>query len=144
MRPYPTGNIFTGEMKNVSPYLFVYGTLLDKQNEFGAYLNANCSFYADGKFKGGLYDMGEYPGAIIDNKGSNYVHGKIYQLNNTKQVFKQLDHYEGFGPDEAQPNLFVRELVSVEAADTTVECWVYLYNLPVDGFRMIESGVYSK
>ena len=131
-------------MKNGSPYLFVYGTLLDKQNEFGAYLNANCTFYADGRFKGRLYDMGEYPGAVIDNKGSNYVHGKIYRLNNTKQVFKQLDHYEGFGPDEAQPNLFVRELVSVEAAETAVACWVYLYNLPVNGFRLIESGVYSK
>ncbi|MCO5947720.1 gamma-glutamylcyclotransferase family protein [Mucilaginibacter flavidus] len=130
-------------MKNESAYLFVYGTLLDKQNEFGAYLNANCTFYADGKFKGRLYDMGEYPGAVIDNKGRSYVHGKIYQLINTKQVFKQLDHYEAFGPKEAQPNLFVRELVSVEAADTTVECWVYLYNLPVDEYWLIESGVYS-
>jgi len=131
-------------MKNGSPYLFVYGTLLDKQNEFGAYINANCTFYADGRFKGRLYDMGEYPGAVIDNKGSNYVHGKIYQLNNTKQVFKHLDHYEGFGQDEPQPNLFVRGLVSVEVGETTVECWVYLYNLPVDGFRLIESGTYSK
>jgi len=88
--------------------------------------------------------MGEYPGAVIDSKGNNYVHGKIYRLNNTKQVFRQLDHYEGFGPDEAQPNLFVRQLVSVEAAETTLECWIYLYNLPVDGFRLVESGIYSK
>jgi len=144
LHPYLPGNIFTVEMKNGSPYLFVYGSLLDKQNEFGAYLNANCTFYADGRFKGRLYDMGEYPGAIIDNSVSNYVYGKIYQLNNTKQVFKQLDHYEGFGPDEAQPNLFVRELVSVEAGETTVECWVYLYNLQVDGFRLIGSGIYLR
>ena len=144
MRSYPTGNIFTIEMKNVCPYLFVYGTLLDKQNEFGAYLNANCTFYANGRFNGRLYDMGEYPGAIIDNKGSSYVYGKIYQLNNTKRVFKQLDHYEGFGPDEAQPNLFVRELIPIETANGVTECWVYLYNLSVDGLRMIKSGVYSK
>lgn len=139
-----TDGTFTIEMKKICPYLFVYGTLLDSQNEFGAYLNANCTFYADGKFKGRLYDMGDYPGATIDEKGNNYVHGKIYRVNNAKPLFKQLDYYEGYGPDEAQPNLFVRELVLVETTDTIVECWVYVYNLPVDGFRLIESGVYSK
>ena len=123
-------------------YLFVYGTLLDKQNKFGAYLSASCSFYADGKFKGKLYDIGEYPGAVVDNKGSNYVYGKIYKVNSPKQVFKQLDYYEGFGQDEAQPNLFVRELLLVEKANEVIECWAYLYNLPVDSFRQIESGIY--
>ena len=131
-------------MSATCSYLFVYGTLLNKQNEFGAYLNANCTFYADGKFKGRLYDMGEYPGAIFDSKSDGYVLGKIVRLNNTKQVLKQLDYYEGFGPEETQPNLFVRELIPVNTVGGTVECWVYLYNLPIDGFRKITSGIYSK
>ena len=129
-------------MAQSSSYLFVYGTLLDKQNEFGAYINANCTFYANGRFKGRLYDIGEYPGAINHPEGGNYVYGKIYRVTDTKKVFKQLDYYEGFGPDEAQPNLFLRELISTEAADETIECWAYLYNFPVDGLRLIESGVY--
>ncbi|MEO6979433.1 MAG: gamma-glutamylcyclotransferase family protein [Mucilaginibacter sp.] len=131
-------------MKKTSPYLFVYGTLLDKHNEFGAYLNANCTFYADGRFKGKLYDIGEYPGAIAAINGNNYVHGKIYRLNNAEQVFKQLDYYEGFGPEEAQPNLFTRALLTIEVGTETVECWVYLYNLPVAGLTLIESGIYLR
>lgn len=125
------------------PYLFVYGSLLDKQNEFGAYLNANCTFYAEGRFRGKLYDIGEYPGAILADV-NNYVHGKIYRVNDAKQVFKQLDYYEGFGPEEAQPNLFTRELLTIEVVNETVECWMYLYNLPVDGLRLIESGIYCR
>ena len=125
-------------------YLFVYGTLLDTQNEFGAYLNANCTFYADARFKGRLYDLGEYPGAITDYNADSYVHGKIYRVNEVSKVFKQLDFYEGYGPDEAQPNLFVRELVLAESVNKAIECWVYLYNLPVDELRLIESGAYLK
>jgi len=142
LRLYARGNIFTTGMKKTSSYLFVYGTLLDKQNEFGAYLNANCVFYADGKFKGKLYDIGEYPGAVVAADGNNCVHGKIYHVNNASRVFKKLDYYEGFGPDEAQPNLFVRELVLVDTVSEIQECWVYLYNLPVDTFEQIESGFY--
>jgi gamma-glutamylcyclotransferase (GGCT)/AIG2-like uncharacterized protein YtfP len=129
-------------MSRRCPYLFVYGTLLDKQNEFGAYLNDNCTFYADGKMPGKLYDLGEYPGAILTREENKFVHGKIYQLNNPEKVFKILDDYEGFGPKQEQPNLFVRELIDVEISPGKIVCWVYLYNLSIGGFRLIDSGVY--
>jgi gamma-glutamylcyclotransferase (GGCT)/AIG2-like uncharacterized protein YtfP len=127
-------------MAKTNPYLFVYGTLLDKQNEFGAYLNAMCCFYADGKFKGLLYDIGEYPGAVSD--AINYVYGKIFMVNKPDEVLERLDDYEGFGPDQQQPNLFTRKLITAETDKEPVECWVYLYNLPVDGLRLIKSGKY--
>ncbi len=122
--------------------LFVYGTLLDKQNEFGAYLNNNCSFYADGKFAGRLYGIGEYPGAITDTGASHYVYGKIFLVNNIDEVLKRLDDYEGFGPEQQQPNLFIRKLIAIETTNNMIDCWVYLYNLPVTGLRLIESGRY--
>lgn len=128
----------------MSTYLFVYGTLLDKQNEFGAYLNKNCSFYANGRFKGKLYDIREYPGAVHDPESENYVQGKTVLVNDPAEVLRLLDDYEGFGPDQEQPNLFIRELIAIETDNEPVECWVYLYNLPVDGFRLIESGDYFK
>jgi gamma-glutamylcyclotransferase (GGCT)/AIG2-like uncharacterized protein YtfP len=131
-------------LKQTSNYLFIYGTLLNKQNEFGAYLNRNCSFYADGKFKGRLYDVGEYPGAVLDADGSDYVYGKVYLLNNTDDVLDRLDDYEGFGPEQDQPNLFVRELTNIKTANALIVCWVYLYNLPIDGFKLIASGKYFK
>jgi len=126
------------------PYLFVYGTLLDKQNEFGAYLNDNCTFYAAGKMPGKLYDLGEYPGATLTNEENRFVHGKIYQLSNIEKVLELLDDYEGFGPEQEQPNLFVRELIDVDTPGGKIKCWVYIYNLPVDGFDAIGSGVYLK
>jgi len=130
-------------MEEKSNYLFVYGTLLDEQNEFSTYLKQNCSFYGKGKIKGRLYDLGEYPGAILDYVDSNYVHGSVFKLKDSAEVLMRLDEYEGFGEEQDQPNLFTREMVSVESDKGQVNCWVYLYNLPVDGFKLIESGDYS-
>ncbi|HEY8931476.1 MAG TPA: gamma-glutamylcyclotransferase family protein [Mucilaginibacter sp.] len=128
-------------MDNRPCYLFVYGTLLDTQNEFGAHLNQNCEFYAEGRFKGVLYEIGEYPGAVRTD-GDNYVYGRIFLIKYPENVLKLLDEYEGFGPDELQPNLFVRELAAVETNAGAVECWIYLYNHPVEGLEIISSGKY--
>jgi len=125
-------------------YLFAYGTLLNGENEFAIYLKKNCSFYANGRFKGRLYDMGEYPGAINDEHSSTYVHGSIFIIRNVKSVLKQLDYYEGFSTDEEQPNLFIRKPVEIESDTGIVRCWCYLYNLPVDGLPLIASGDYVK
>ena len=50
-------------MKNA--FLFVYGSLLDEDNEIAIYLKNNSTFYSAGKVKGKLYDIGEYPGGYI-------------------------------------------------------------------------------
>lgn len=125
-------------------YLFVYGTLLNGGNEFAIYLKNNCSFYANGKFKGLLYDVGEYPGAIADNQAKGYVYGVIFLIHDTERVLKQLDDYEGFGPNQEQPNLFVRDIISIDSNKGPVDCWCYLYNLSVDGLPLIASGDYWK
>ena len=122
-------------------YLFVYGTLLDDGNELGIYLKNNCSFYADGKFKGRLYDVGEFPGAIL-TYGAKYVYGRIFIMHDAEKVLEQLDDYEGFGSEQEQPNLFVREMIKAETDKELISCWCYLYNLEVDGLRLIESGDY--
>jgi len=124
-------------------YLFVYGTLLNAANEFAIYLKNNCSFYADGKFKGRLYDMAEYPGAIVDEQYSGYVYGSIFMMDDAISALKYLDDYEGFGPEQEQPNLFIRELVKIDSDKGIISCWCYLYNLPVYGLRLIESGDYG-
>ena len=123
-------------------YLFVYGTLLNADNEFAIYLKNNCSFYANGKFKGRLYDIGEYPGAIADNQYTGYVYGSIFLMNDAVSALKYLDYYEGFGPEQEQPNLFIREIIEVESGKGLMKCWCYLYNLSVDGLPLIISGDY--
>jgi gamma-glutamylcyclotransferase (GGCT)/AIG2-like uncharacterized protein YtfP len=124
------------------PYLFVYGTLLNQQNEFGAYLKAHSSFYKNGRFKGKLYDIGEYPGAVYDPESSNYVYGNILFLNSAEKTLKLLDDYEGFGDKQPQPNEYIRDIIEIEAGAELVKCWVYLYNLPIENFPQIKTGKY--
>ncbi|MES2374989.1 MAG: gamma-glutamylcyclotransferase family protein [Bacteroidota bacterium] len=126
----------------INDLLFVYGSLLDTDNEFGRYLNDNSTLFGAGKFNGRLYDIGEYPGAIIGNENSYPIYGSVCKLKNP-EVLTALDDYEGFGPDQEQPNLFIRELLPIETSDGTTNCWVYLYNLEVDGFVEITSGDYK-
>jgi gamma-glutamylcyclotransferase (GGCT)/AIG2-like uncharacterized protein YtfP len=63
-------------------------------------------------------------------------------INNPETVLKELDDYEGFGDDFAQPNEFVRELATIDTEGGTLNCWIYLYNYPVGGLPVIESGSY--
>jgi gamma-glutamylcyclotransferase (GGCT)/AIG2-like uncharacterized protein YtfP len=126
----------------INDLLFVYGSLLDTGNEFGRYLNDNASLITTGTFNGRLYDIGEYPGAIIDNQNGYPIVGGIYKLDNSTAL-TILDDYEGFGPDQEQPNLFIRDSLSIETSEGIINCWVYLYNLEVDGFVEITSGDYQ-
>ncbi len=130
-------------MEEKCNYLFVYGTLLAHGNEFAAYLKQHCYFYSTGKFKGRLYDIGEYPGAISADT-DQFVHGSIFVINDLDEVFTKLDDYEGFGYDQPQPNEFVRELINIETNQEKLKCWVYLYNLPTKGLWQIDSGDYSQ
>lgn len=122
-------------------YLFVYGTLLDGQNEFGRYLQTHCSFYSAGKLRGKLYDIGEYPGAVADAGDGSFVYGSIYLLDDIK-VLEKLDDYEGVGGQHPQPNEYVREMVDVEVEAGLLQCWVYIYNWPVERLEEIASGDY--
>jgi len=130
-------------MKPICPRLFVYGTLLDSSNSYGAYLQQHCALLQAGKLRGKLYDIGEYPGAITDENNDQYVYGSIYQMDEPEKILAFIDDYEGFGPNQEQPNLFVRKLTNIETNTETIECWVYLYNLPVNGLLWIESGKYK-
>ncbi|MEN0054737.1 MAG: gamma-glutamylcyclotransferase family protein [Mucilaginibacter sp.] len=129
-------------MAQITPYLFVYGTLLSSQNQYGAYLQQHCTFLQTGKFRGRLYDMGEYPGAVFSDEGDQYVHGSIYQMDDTENILSFIDDYEGFGANQEQPNLFIRILKGIETPTETITCWVYIYNLSVEHLPHIKSGRY--
>jgi len=125
-----------------SAFLFVYGTLLDESNPYGAYLKENSSFLAEGKFKGELYDIGNYPGAILNPNASGFVHGSIFALDDPGTVLSELDEYEGFGDAFFQPNEFIRALITVETSTGEINCWVYFYNHSVTSSQRIQSGKY--
>ena len=121
--------------------LFIYGTLLSQENEYGLFLKSYSRFVCEGKVEGKLYDIKYYPGAVMDEKCSSHVFGTVLEINDLN-ILKVIDDYEGFGSDQTQPNEFIRLLKNIETDQGEIECWVYEYNLPIDTFKIIESGDY--
>jgi gamma-glutamylcyclotransferase (GGCT)/AIG2-like uncharacterized protein YtfP len=125
-------------------FLFVYGTLLQPGNGFADYLNQHCTYITPGKIRGILYDIGEYPGLVIPGDVEQYIYGSVFKLCHPEENLRVIDDYEGFGPGQEQPNLFVRVIKPVETNNDIIEAWVYLYNLPVADLPQITSGSYSE
>ncbi|MCS3735845.1 gamma-glutamylcyclotransferase family protein [Mucilaginibacter dorajii] len=129
-------------MEITSSYLFVYGTLLINGNQYAVYLQKHCKLVGEGKIKGRLYDIGQYPGAIIDANAQQYIHGSIYLMDNVENVLEIIDEYEGLGSDEPQPYEYTRRVVYIETNNGIVACWVYLYNWDVHHFPEVSGGKY--
>lgn len=125
-------------------YLFVYGTLLPHHAppEIARVLR-HLRRVGKGSVRGRLYNLGEYPGAILSRSG-NPISGEVFELPPVKRVLSQLDAYEGFEPDRRQTSLFVRELWPVTmSTGERRDCWVYVYNGPLETARLIRSGRYA-
>ena len=127
-----------------SAFLFVYGSLLDEDNEIAIYLKNDSTFYSAGKVKGKLYDIGEYAGAILSAEGNEYIYGNILKIDTTEKVFKVIDDYEGYRGDQSWPNEFIRVLTDIETGTGIISSWIYVYNLPVNGLKAIKGGRYFK
>ena len=124
--------------------LFVYGTLLDDDNKYGIYLRDNSTFFSSGKLQGILYDIGEYPGAVLCPGGNDFIYGIILEIDDPSAVLALIDMYEGYGEDQPLPNEFIRVLTEAETDRGPVDCWIYHYNLSVYGLIPIENGKYIK
>lgn len=127
-------------------YLFVYGTLLHSlKNQMADFVKQHSKPFSEGYFIGELYDLGEYPGAVLSENKNDKVWGQVFLLDSTSTVFSQLDEYEGISTRFSQPHLFVRKQVNVTTInDDTVNCWVYLYNLALASHVKIASGNYME
>jgi gamma-glutamylcyclotransferase (GGCT)/AIG2-like uncharacterized protein YtfP len=124
--------------------LFVYGTLLDEDNKYGIYVRDSSKFYSTARLRGKLYDIGEYPGAVLAPEGDDFLYGIILEMDEPIEVLALVDMYEGYGADQPQPNEFIRVLTEAETETGPVNCWIYLYNLSTNGLIAIENGRYIK
>lgn len=129
-------------MESDCKYLFVYGTLLSHNNGYASLLKNNSRFIAEGSLSGLLFDIGEYPGALYNPAATERIYGDVLLLNNGTDVLTSLDDYEGYGHNQSQPNEFIRSVLPVYTTLGIINCQVYLYNLPVTGYRQITSGRY--
>src|SRR6185503_3972170 len=82
--------------------VFVYGSL--RRGSAGAMSTRfpRTRFIADAKISGTLYDLGAYPGLLVD-----------------EETLKRLDDYEA-------PSLYWRKQVEVSVGTDRKTCWVYV------------------
>ncbi|WP_263352232.1 gamma-glutamylcyclotransferase family protein [Acidicapsa acidisoli] len=127
----------------MASYLFTYGTLQPG-------LAPDCIAHAVNKLRsigessihGELYDLGEYPGAVLNPRSRHQIHGMVFLLPEDANILRQFDDYEGFQIDSPETSLFLRELhpVVLTATGQTLPCWVYVYNGKPDPVRILPNG----
>jgi gamma-glutamylcyclotransferase (GGCT)/AIG2-like uncharacterized protein YtfP len=84
------------------------------------------------RLRGSLYDFGEYPGVVLDDRdGGGWVAGELYRLRDLAARLAELDGAEGYDPADEARSLYVRRRASVLRADgARPDAWVYVYNDP--------------
>lgn len=123
--------------------LFVYGTLLPECNLYiSKRLRSEADFIGHGFVFAKLYDIGAYPGIVLDKSLGNKVYGNIYQLHNPESTFKTLDEYEGINSSLPEENEYIRSMVMVYFGEHEIEANTYLYLKDVSYLKLIPSGQY--
>jgi len=86
---------------------------------------------------GRLFDLGDYPGGIVDDSGAR-IFGELWELPTGS--LRKLDVYEEYFPRRAAACLFLRTRVGVHLGRTTITAWTYVVKRPPAGARKIRSG----
>jgi predicted GNAT family N-acyltransferase/gamma-glutamylcyclotransferase (GGCT)/AIG2-like uncharacterized protein YtfP len=116
--------------------LFVYGSLRREANHpVHQDLLEEWRFLGTGTFRGRLYNLGRFPGAIPSSEISDRVIGEIYRIEEDRKTFQLLDEYEG--------SYFrrTRRPVVMDSGER-ISAWIYLYVGPLHVAKLIRSGDY--
>jgi len=126
-----------------SPFLFVYGTLKsDAINTNANYLHEHSKLLGEARWRGSLYLVSNYPGAVPSTSKNEYVLGEVWKLADPKILLPLLDEYEECAPTSPTPHEYRRSLEWVELRNESkaIQAWVYIYNLEFAHLQKIESG----
>ena len=124
-------------------YLFVYGSLMRPfESSMRRFLEDNSIFTGEGQVFGILYDLGRYPGLVLDASADRQVTGHIFKLESALKILQVLDKYEGIDPLHPTQGEYRREQRTVQLPTVGINCWMYLYNLPVNDLSEIPFGNY--
>jgi gamma-glutamylcyclotransferase (GGCT)/AIG2-like uncharacterized protein YtfP len=111
--------------------VFVYGTLRRGSARAMSIRFPNSKFIAEAKVNGSLYDLGAYPGLLL-NESSSSVTGEVYEVDD--EILNKLDDFE------ASSN-YLRKQVEISIDGQRKACWVYEPNLEFYSLRTpITSG----
>ena len=127
-------------------YLFLYGTLIPSQaTDEMAGLVRRLRRIGPADVRGHLYDMGEYPGAILDPSSNTKISGEVFEITDKQNVLPALDSYEEFEPDNLEGSLFIRTRSPVTLSDgRQLQCWMYVYNKNPGAAPLVVGGDYEK
>lgn len=110
-------------------YLFVYGTLTPGHAPTCvADLVATFGVVGPATVRGTLHDFTAYPGLVLG--GQAIVHGTVVRVpdEGADLLWRRLDAYEGFDPDDSQGSLFRRVAAVATLADgRQIDCQTYVF-----------------
>lgn len=115
--------------------VFVYGTLRRGDARSMSIRFPGSKFIADAKVRGSLYDLGAYPGLLLNESGS-LVTGEVYEVDD--EVLNKLDDFEA-------SSRYVRKQVDISLGAQRKACWVYEPDPEYYSFQtLITSGDWRK
>ncbi|HEX8178967.1 MAG TPA: gamma-glutamylcyclotransferase family protein [Pyrinomonadaceae bacterium] len=96
-------------------FVFVYGTLRPGGTRALPDILPAAKFIGRANVRGRLYDLGAYPGLLVDAAGS-LVLGEVYEIDD--DILHKLDEIEA-------ASFYWRKPVEVALANHSLTCWVY-------------------
>ena len=104
---------------------------------------APAEFLGTGRFRGCLYDLGEFPGVILSAADTGTVEVEIFRLLDPDTAWLRLDDYEDCHAEDPHGGMFHRAVLQVErSSGPPLAAWVYLYNKPVAESLRVISGIW--
>lgn len=124
--------------------LFVYGLLLPElaPPKLAEVIDA-LEPVGRGQVSGRLYDLGPYPGAIVESESGSSISGMVFRLPPTTSVLALFDRFEGVHPTSPADGLYVRRTAEARLEDgQELEVWIYQYNQDVSEAEYLPDGDY--
>lgn len=111
--------------------IFVYGSLRRGGASAMSLSFPDSKFIAEAKVSGSLYDLGAYPGLLL-NESNSLVTGEVYEVDD--ELLSKLDEFEATSD-------YVRKQVEISLGTHKRMCWTYEPNPESYSLRtLITSG----
>lgn len=118
--------------------IFVYGSLMSKvPSRASEWLAQNASLLCMDAVHGQLFDLGSYPGLVVNANSPELVIGEVHRLKKREQALIYLDKYEGVAVPV--PEYERRLCLTLQG----FHCWVYEFLPYKNVFPLISSGNYN-
>ena len=98
--------------------VFIYGTLRRGSARAMSIRFPGSRFVADAKVSGSLFDLGVYPGLLLEESNSMVI-GEVYEVDN--ETLSKLDDFES-------SSHYWRKQVKISLGTHSKKCWIYAPN----------------